>query len=56
MRRHWICQAGIRDRFTNVLGQKLDLRNARELLRSRGKRFRSHAHGLGCRSGGMEAR
>lgn len=52
----WICQAETRGRFKSVLGQKLDLRNTRELLRSRGKKFRSHVHGFGFKSDWMEAR
>lgn len=39
-----------------MLGQKTDLRNTRELLRSRRKKFRFHARGFGCKSDGMEAR
>lgn len=37
-------------------GQKLDPRNTRELLKSRGKKFRSHGHEFGCKSDGIEAR
>lgn len=57
MRRgHWICQGGTRGSFKSVVGQKLDLRNTRELLRSRDKKFRPHAHGFGCKNDWMEPR